>query len=129
MGLGFGFAVAPVGDRRPVGGAAGSPGRSPRARRCSPAPSAARSASPCSARWSTREVTDARRPRAAPTSSTSSPAVLEPAIHTMFVGSAIVAVALVAVSLLMPRKVETARAESSGALPCLPACRRADDRA
>lgn len=36
-----------------------------------------------------------------------SPAVLEPAIRTVFVGSAIVAVALVAVSLLMPRRIET----------------------
>lgn len=36
-----------------------------------------------------------------------SPAVLEPAIHTVFVGSAIVAVALVAVSLLMPRRIPT----------------------
>ncbi len=34
-----------------------------------------------------------------------SPDVLEPAIHTVFVGSAVVAVALVAVSLLMPRSV------------------------
>ena len=38
-----------------------------------------------------------------PTSSTSRPAILEPAIHTTFVGSAVVAVALVVVSLLMPR--------------------------
>ena len=35
-----------------------------------------------------------------------SPAVLEPAIHTTFVCSAVVAVALVAVSLLMPRRME-----------------------
>jgi EmrB/QacA subfamily drug resistance transporter len=35
-----------------------------------------------------------------------SPAVLEPAIRTTFVGSAIVAVVLVAVALLMPRKVD-----------------------
>jgi EmrB/QacA subfamily drug resistance transporter len=34
-----------------------------------------------------------------------SPAVLEPAIHTTFVCSAVVAVALVAVSLLMPRRI------------------------
>jgi MFS family permease len=34
------------------------------------------------------------------------PSVLEPAIHTTFVGSAIIAVALVGVSLLMPRRVE-----------------------
>lgn len=36
-----------------------------------------------------------------------SPAVLEPAIRTVFVGSAVVAVALVAVSLLMPRHIQT----------------------
>ena len=35
-----------------------------------------------------------------------SAAVLEPAIRTVFVGSAIVAVALVLVSLLMPRNIE-----------------------
>ena len=35
-----------------------------------------------------------------------SAAVLEPAIRTVFVGSAIVAVALVAVSLLMPRRID-----------------------
>ena len=34
------------------------------------------------------------------------PSILEPAIHTVFVGSAIVAVALVVVSLLMPRRIE-----------------------
>ena len=34
------------------------------------------------------------------------PAVLEPAIHTVFVGSAVVAVVLVAASLLMPRTIE-----------------------
>jgi EmrB/QacA subfamily drug resistance transporter len=37
-----------------------------------------------------------------------SPAILEPAIRTVFVGSAVVALALVVVSLLMPRKIETA---------------------
>jgi EmrB/QacA subfamily drug resistance transporter len=37
------------------------------------------------------------------------PAVLEPAIHTTFVCSAVVAVALVAVSLLMPRRIEHAQ--------------------
>lgn len=36
-----------------------------------------------------------------------SPDVLEPAIRTVFVGSAIVAVALVAVSLLMPRRIHS----------------------
>jgi EmrB/QacA subfamily drug resistance transporter len=36
-----------------------------------------------------------------------SPEILEPAIRTVFVGSAIVAVALVAVSLLMPRRIHT----------------------
>ena len=35
-----------------------------------------------------------------------SPSVLEPAIETTFVGSAVVAVVLVAVSLLMPRKID-----------------------
>jgi len=35
------------------------------------------------------------------------PSILEPAIHTVFVGSAIIAVALVAVSLLMPRRIES----------------------
>jgi MFS family permease len=34
------------------------------------------------------------------------PSILEPAIHTVFVGSVIVAVALVVVSALMPRRIE-----------------------
>jgi len=39
--------------------------------------------------------------------------ILEPAIHTTFVGSAIVAVALVVVSLLMPRRIEEAASAPS----------------
>jgi MFS family permease len=47
-----------------------------------------------------------------------SPAVLEPAIRSVFVGSAIVAVLLVAVSLLMPRRVESeVETEASGQGP------------
>ncbi len=51
------------------------------------------------------EVTD-RIGHARPDLEHLSPAVLEPAIHTTFVCSAVVAVALVLVSALMPRKVE-----------------------
>ena len=40
-----------------------------------------------------------------------SPAVLEPAIHATFVGTAVVAVALVAAALLMPKRVEAAAEE------------------
>jgi EmrB/QacA subfamily drug resistance transporter len=105
MGLGFGFAVAPsvIAAQSAVGweSRAVTTGVTMFARTVGSAIGVAVFGALVNAR-----VTDAAG-HGSPDLEHLSPAILEPAIRTVFVGSAIVAVALVAVSLLMPRRIHS----------------------